>query len=170
MSGTACCCNLRDSRAGGPLVPGEPQPLQAFVGHISTDRALGLLNQFLQLGQDGSISLARCTGESIGSPALSWRRNAALSWGPPPQHSRGVRTPGGIECFQNLNDLPVRFLHSPSGEVGSSVVRDLELCPGGTPHCGPTRPAHTSTKGRSVVRRAGDELSAYKRSRTAAAQ
>jgi hypothetical protein len=68
-----------------------------------------------------------------------------------PRHR--VRTPGGVKSLQNLHDLPVRLLHSPSGEACPSVVRYLERCPGGTPHFGPTRPAPT-------FRGKGDQLSA----------
>src|SRR3954447_23896439 len=55
------------------------------------------------------------------------------------------------------------FFTVPPVRLVSCVVRDLETSPGGTRHCGPTRPAHnTCGKGRSAVRRKGNDVSTYR--------
>jgi hypothetical protein len=108
--------DLSDRAAGGPLVTDEPHRGQPLVHHIGTDRSIGQLDQLLHLGPE-RVDQPGPLHRRVDRPALLTSLDVtAHRLGVHPNKSRRrVRTPGGVERFQNLHDLPVRLLHSPSG-------------------------------------------------------
>ncbi len=149
IGGLRCC----DRAAGGPLITEKPHRDQPLMQHIGADRTLGDLHNLLDLGHEGVDQLRPAHRLIDRHPGL-----ALGDVGPhrlrvhPRQCCRRMRTPGGVERFENLHDLPVRLLHSPSvGLLGRG--QRPRANPGGTSRFGPTRRPTTPTE-------KGDQLSA----------
>ena len=114
-------------------------------------------------GRNGSISLGRAAGWSNRLPGVSLGDVASHRLGVHPrQRRRRVGAASGVERFQNLHDLPVRLLHSPSGQAARAWLETSSVAPEGPlisdRHDRPRYP----WKGRSAVRGEGDEVSAYR--------
>lgn len=77
----------------------------------------------------------------------------------PRQHSRRMRTFGGVQGLEDFHDFPVRLLQRPSGR-SASMPRSTEPTAGGIVCSEPTRMGPRT--GRSVVRGEGSDLSAYR--------
>ena len=122
---TWCATPRRPERGRGP---GGCRPLRGHRRHWGIDEH----DELLDLAQERVDQLA----------PLHWTPGRQPSIPPghitahrlrvhPRQPSRRMGTARGVERFQNLHDLPVRPLHSPSGEAARGGQRP-ERRPGGT--------------------------------------
>jgi hypothetical protein len=133
-----------DRAAGGPLVTGEPQPLQPLMHHIGPDRAVGPVHPLLDLGQervDDLRPLNRPVDRPASSRAATYRRTVLAS----------TPTKGAAECAHPVASKASRismislsdfFTVPPRGPLVSG--QRPRALPRRDPHLGPTRPVPDS--------------------------
>ncbi len=130
MTGPPRRLRLGHRPPGGALVAREPHRRSRSWTMSARTCALrpSTHSSTCQVRIDRSAAAAPAASPAGPGHGATYRRTV---FGSTPTARRRVRTAGQIERFQNLHDLPVRLLHSPSGEAARAWSQTSSLNPEG---------------------------------------